>query len=312
MRRIFAGLDDNADTLTAEELEPLNVMMVDVEDALPKVQPSATREGFATVPDVTWADVGALHSVRDELQLSILQPIQQPERFEVLGLTMPVGVLLHGPPGCGKTLLAKAIANESGANFISVKGPELLSQYVGESERAVRRVFARAAASAPCVIFFDEMDALAPRRGEGHESSAVSQRVVNQLLTEMDGLNSRRSVYVIAATNRPDIIDPALLRPGRLDKTLFVPLPSSDERGAILTALTKRTPLGADVDLNAIASSPGCDGFSGADLGSLVREASVAALRADESIVSTRHFEVAITKVSPSVDPSDYAHGFKA
>jgi len=199
--------------LSSEQLEPLSVTMTDFLEAVQRVQPSSKREGFATVPDVTWKDIGALESIREELTLSVLEPISNPERFQELGLPLPAGVLLYGPPGCGKTLLAKAIANESGANFISVKGPELLDKYVGESERAVRQVFERARASSPCIIFFDELDSLCPKRGSDSGGGGVSERVVNQLLTEMDGLESRRSVFVIAATNRPELIDPAMMRP---------------------------------------------------------------------------------------------------
>ncbi len=209
--------------LTSEQLLPLYVTMSDFLLAISHVQPSSKREGFATVPDVSWGDIGALANIREELTLSVLEPISHPERFEALGLPLPAGVLLYGPPGCGKTLLAKAIAKESGANFISVKGPELLDKYVGESERAVRVVFERARTSSPCIIFFDELDSLCPKRGSdgGSGGGGVSERVVNQLLTEMDGLDSRRSVFVIAATNRPELIDPAMLRPGRLDKLLY-------------------------------------------------------------------------------------------
>jgi ribosome biogenesis ATPase len=200
--------------LTPEQMEPLYVTMSDFLSAIPLVQPSGKREGFATVPDVSWDDIGALQSVRDELTLSILEPIRNPETFHALGLSLPAGVMLYGPPGCGKTLLAKAIAHESGANFISVKGPELLDKYVGESERAVRVVFERARSSSPCIVFFDELDSLCPRRGsDGGGGGGVSERVVNQLLTEMDGLDGRRSVFVIAATNRPELIDPAMMRP---------------------------------------------------------------------------------------------------
>ena len=172
--------------------------------------------------------------------MAIVQPILTPERFEALGLKPSCGVLLHGPPGCGKTLLAKAIANESGASFISVKGPELLNKFVGESERAVRALFARGRASAPCVVFFDELDALVPRRG-GDSSSQASERVVNQMLTEMDGLDEKKQVFVVAATNRPDIIDPAILRPGRLDKLLYCPLPTAEVRAVSYTHLTLPT-----------------------------------------------------------------------
>ncbi|MBN3297067.1 NVL protein, partial [Amia calva] len=234
--RILALL--KSDSMPSEEqLQQLTISMEDFRSSLSSVQPSAKREGFATVPDVTWDDIGALQDIRKKLSMAILAPVRYPEQFRALGLSAPAGVLLAGPPGCGKTLLAKAVANESGLNFISVKGPELLNMYVGESERAVRQVFQRGRNSAPCVIFFDEIDALCPRRSE-HESGA-SARVVNQLLTEMDGLEARRQVFIMAATNRPDIIDPAVLRPGRLDKTLYVGLPPAPDRYAILHTITK-------------------------------------------------------------------------
>ncbi|KAM3930049.1 nuclear valosin-containing protein-like isoform 2-T2 [Leptodactylus fuscus] len=300
-----------------EQLQGLCIEMNDFLSALPSVQPSAKREGFATVPDVTWADIGALDEIREELTMAILAPVRNPEQFKALGLLAPAGVLLAGPPGCGKTLLAKAVANESGLNFISVKGPELLNMYVGESERAVRQVFQRASNSSPCVIFFDEIDALCPRRSS-HESGA-SVRVVNQLLTEMDGLESRRQVFIMAATNRPDIIDPAILRPGRLDKTLYVGLPPPNDRLAILRTITKngsRPPLGPDVDLEVIAYDEKCDCFTGADLSALVREASINALRSEvlqadpatirgEILVYKKHFDAAFKKVKPSVSKMD-------
>ncbi|XP_048968447.1 nuclear valosin-containing protein-like isoform X4 [Canis lupus dingo] len=226
------------DPLSEEQLQGLCIEWNDFTVALSSVQPSAKREGFVTVPSVTWADIGALEDIREELTMAILAPVRSPEQFRALGLMTPAGVLLAGPPGCGKTLLAKAVANESGLNFISVKGPELLNMYVGESERAVRQVFQRARSSAPCVIFFDEVDALCPRRSDRETGASV--RVVNQLLTEMDGLEARQQVFIMAATNRPDIIDPAILRPGRLDKTLFVGLPPPADRLAILKTITKR------------------------------------------------------------------------
>ncbi|KAL4160770.1 hypothetical protein PRNP1_001332 [Phytophthora ramorum] len=305
---------------TEAQLAPLSITMADFEAAIPKVQPSSKREGFATIPDVTWDDIGALTEVRDELSLAILQPIAHPERFAALGLSMPAGVLLYGPPGCGKTLLAKAIAHESGANFISIKGPELLDKYVGESERSVRQVFQRARASSPCVVFFDELDALAPRRsgGAGGDSggNGVSERVVNQLLTEMDGLDGRRNVFVIAATNRPDIIDPAMLRPGRLDKLLYVPLPRASERHQILKTISAKCAMAPSVQLASIAADPRCEGFSGADLSALVREAGITALRETDFSkleagatvtlgIEHHHFISAFDRVFPSVSRAD-------
>jgi len=185
--------------------------------------------------------------------MSIVEPILNPQRFKDIGLTAPAGVLLYGPPGCGKTLVARAVSNESKANFISIKGPELLNKYVGESEKAVRQLFKRATQSAPCVIFFDELDSLCPKRGSDNNTS--SERVVNQLLTEMDGLEERVGVFVIAATNRPDIIDPAMLRPGRLDKLLYVPLPNSDDRLSILKTCCRKVPMAPGIDLEKIANS---------------------------------------------------------
>lgn len=272
-------LQNHPNPLEPNQLDGLAISPADFIAALKTVQPSAKREGFATMPDVSWADIGALGNVRDELHMAVVQPIRHPELFSVVGIEAPSGVLLWGPPGCGKTLLAKAVANESRCNFISVKGPELLNKYVGESERAVRQVFARARASAPCVIFFDELDALVPRRDDSMSES--SARVVNTLLTELDGLDTRKAVYVIGATNRPDMIDPAMVRPGRLDKLLYVDLPTASERLEVLRAHTKRTPI-AEGDYNSIAAivtSSDCDGFSGADIAALVREAASLALR---------------------------------
>jgi len=226
-------------------------------------------------------------------------------------------LLLSGPPGCGKTLVAKAVARESGANFISVKGPELLNKFVGESERAVRTLFLRAAASSPCVIFFDELDALCPKRGG--EGGVNSERVVNQLLTEMDGLNSRKGVFIIAATNRPDMIDPAMLRPGRLDKLLYVRLPKQAERQSILATIARKMPLAPDIDLAAAAADARTEGYSGADLASLMREAAMCALKeslakdranggqapGDQLVVRKKHLEAALGVILPSVSAKD-------
>ncbi|KAI1817131.1 putative AAA family ATPase/60S ribosome export protein Rix7 [Poronia punctata] len=247
--------------------------------AVTQVQPSSKREGFSTIPDTTWGHIGALDDVREELMLSIVEPIHHPEKFKALGIDGPSGVLLWGPPGCGKTLLAKAVANESKANFISVKGPELLNKYVGESERSVRQVFSRARASAPCIVFFDELDALVPRRdANGTDSSA---RVVNMLLTELDGMSSRSGIYVIGATNRPDMIDPAILRPGRLGTNIFVDLPSADGRVEILkTRMRRMMPAYTEYHvLEAVARDSRCDGFSGADIENLHAAAAKSAMR---------------------------------
>lgn len=299
------------------------IAMVDFESGLRQIQPSALREGFATRPNISWANVGALEAVREEMMMAIVEPIRSPEMFKSLGLDAASGVLLYGPPGCGKTLLARAVASESGANFISVKGPELLSKYVGDSELAVRKVFSRARYSAPCIIFFDELDALAPRRGgnSAGDSSGASERVVNMLLTEMDGFSERKQVFLIAATNRPDMIDPAMLRPGRLDKLVFVPLPDQAGRTSILRTLLRGVRLDPDVDAKSICSDSRCDGFSGADLKALIRVAGEYALkerlrakteqgtsqgRGDAGLrIGRQHFELALNAVAPSVSTRD-------
>ncbi|XP_017794673.1 PREDICTED: nuclear valosin-containing protein-like [Habropoda laboriosa] len=306
----------NDPPLPSERLSNLCIEHSDFETALRIIQPSAKREGFATVPDVTWDDIGSLRDIREELQMAILAPVRHSEHFTALGLTASTGVLLCGPPGCGKTLLAKAIANEAGINFISVKGPELLNMYVGESEKAVRQCFIRARNSAPCVIFFDELDALCPRRSEG-DNSATS-RVVNQMLTEMDGVEGRQGVFLMAASNRPDIIDPAVLRPGRLDKILYVDLPTTADRADILRALTKnatKPKLAADVNLEEIGYNSKCDGYSGADLAALIREAGIEALRelmdmhySGQPEISMRHILIAFDKIRPSVQEKDIKH----
>ncbi|GAA5973739.1 hypothetical protein JCM11641_005110 [Rhodosporidiobolus odoratus] len=311
LRRHPAALPDSL-------LSTIALTNTDFTRALSIVQPSSQREGFTTVPNVTWSDLGALTDVRKKMNENIIWAIQSPGLFESLGVKASCGALLWGPPGCGKTLLAKAVANASKANFISVKGPELLNKYVGESERAVRQLFARARASSPCIIFFDEIDALAPKREDNLSES--SARVVNTLLTELDGLEARKQVFVIGATNRPDRIDPAMNRPGRLDKLLYVALPTPAERVEILKAVTRNTPLAEDVDLNRLAGEEFTRHFSGADLSSLVREASVATVRelfatygpagppkiqGQDGVVARvemRHFVSAARQTHPSVD----------
>lgn len=294
LRRLIAHAKENP---MGEETETVLVSNADFFTALPKIQPSSKREGFATIPDTTWADIGALGGVRDELATAIVEPIKNPDIYAQVGITAPTGVLLWGPPGCGKTLLAKAVANESRANFISVKGPELLNKFVGESERAVRQVFVRARSSIPCVIFFDELDALVPRRDD--TLSEASARVVNTLLTELDGLgSSRQGIYVIAATNRPDIIDPAMLRPGRLETLLFVNLPSPLERVEILQTLIRNIPIEFNDDLRRLAEE--CEGYSGADLGSLLRRAGYMAIKRRDTI-KLEDFIAAKAFIRPSV-----------
>lgn len=324
---------DHTNPLADTELDCFCIEREDFLDSLKSVQPSAKREGFITVPDVTWNDIGSLGDIREELKLAILAPVKFPQRLKLLGLNAPSGVLLCGPPGCGKTLLAKAVANEAGINFISVKGPELLNMYVGESERAVRQCFQRARNSAPCVIFFDEFDSLCPKRSDNAEGGA-GMRVVNQLLTEMDGIEDRKGVFLMAATNRPDIVDPAVLRPGRLDKILYVGLPAEPDRADILRALTKnrsQPPLAEDVDLGLIARLT--EGYTGADLAGLVRQASLQTLKdsidacssrdegsspsggdatemdtEEQLVVELRHFQEAIRNIKPSVNEEDKKH----
>uniref|UniRef100_H2Z3R7 AAA+ ATPase domain-containing protein n=1 Tax=Ciona savignyi TaxID=51511 RepID=H2Z3R7_CIOSA len=320
--KVYECLSD-AQPLPQQQLDGLFIETGDFEVALNNVQPSAKREGFATVPDITWDDVGALQNMREELSIAILGPVRNPVAFASLGLSRATGVMLVGPPGCGKTMLAKAIANESGINFISVKGPELLNMYVGESERAVRQCFERARNSSPCVIFFDEIDSLCPRRSS--MESGASARVVNQMLTELDGLESRKQVFVVAATNRPDIIDPAILRPGRLDKVLYVGIPTADDRVQILNTITKngsKPSISDDVNLSDLAKDDRCSAFTGADLSALVREAALDAIRQsishewsvvlpqndrnDANIkVTSRNFDAAFNKVKSSISEQD-------
>ncbi|KAK8483663.1 hypothetical protein V6N11_061646 [Hibiscus sabdariffa] len=291
-----------------EEIVKLTITMADFEEAVKMVQPSSRREGFSTIPNVKWEDVGGLDFLRKEFDRYIVRRIKFPEEYAEFGVDLETGFLLYGPPGCGKTLIAKAVANEAGANFIHIKGPELLNKYVGESELAVRTLFSRARTCSPCILFFDEVDALTTKRGK--EGGWVVERLLNQLLIELDGADQRRGVYVIGATNRPEVMDRAVLRPGRFGKLLYVPLPSPDERGLILKALARKKPIDADVDLSAIGRMEACENLSGADLSALMNEAAMAAL--EEKLTSTGisetswtikalHFERALSKISPSV-----------
>ena len=291
------------ETPPTDETLTLSITNADFSTALPQIQPSALREGFATIPDTTFADIGALRPVRDELQTWIVDPIKHPEKYAAVGITRPSGVLLWGPPGCGKTLLAKAVANESKANFISVKGPELLNKYVGESERAVRQVFTRARSSVPCVILFDELDALVPKRdGSVAEASA---RVVNTLLAELDGMGHRQGIYIIAATNRPEMIDDAILRSGRLETLIYVGLPQKVERVEILATLMRnlnRTSLSEEM----VEVARKCERYSGADLEKLLRQAGIFALQRDDNRIIVEDLENAKKKVKPTVKADKY------
>ena len=283
-----------------EVLEALKVTREDFEYALRVVQPSAMREVLIEVPKVKWSNVGDLEEVKEALREAVEWPLKYRESFRRLGIEPPRGVLLYGPPGCGKTHVVKALANEAGVNFISIKAGELLSKWFGESEQRIREIFRKARQVAPSIIFFDEIDAIAPRRGLWGDSHAT-ERVVSQLLTEMSGLEELKDVVVIAATNRPDILDPALLRPGRFDKLIYVPAPNKEGRLEILKVHTKNMPVGKDVNLEEIAKRT--QGYSGADLEAVCREAALFALREDINAkeVKMKHFEKALEKIKPSL-----------
>ncbi|MCY0868883.1 MAG: CDC48 family AAA ATPase [Desulfurococcus sp.] len=286
-----------------ELLSNLKVTREDFLSAYRSIVPSGLREIHVEVPDVKWSDIGGLEDVKRTLRESVELPLKHPEVYERFGIKPPKGVLLYGPPGCGKTLLAKAVATEGGANFIAVKGPEIMSKWVGESEKAIREIFRKARLYAPAVVFFDEIDAIASLRGF-EADSGVSERVVTQLITEMDGIQRMENVVVLAATNRPDLLDPALLRPGRFDKLVYVPPPDYNARLEILKVHTRSVPLDVDVDLAKIAKIT--EGYSGADIEALVREAVMAALRESLFIekVSERHFMTALEVVKPSINDS--------
>jgi len=322
IRRIIPEiLKYESGSLPPEILEKLVVTEEDFMEALKVVPPSAMREVLIEIPKVKWEDVGGLENVKQELKESVEWPIKYRNIFRNLGIEPPKGVLLYGPPGTGKTLLAKAVATESGANFIAIKGPEVLSKWFGESEKIIREIFRKAKQVSPCIIFIDEIDSIAPRRGS-HIDSGALDRVVNQLLTELDGITARGDVVVIAATNRPDILDPALLRPGRFDRIIYVPPPDEKARLEILKIHTKNVPLAEDVNLEELARKT--EGYSGADLAALVKEAAMLALReiyeklkseskSEQEImkemekmkieVRSKHFELALLKVRPSISP---------
>jgi len=305
LRRVLPEIKWREETeLPREVMEKLIVKKEDFEDALKVVEPSAMREVLVEIPKIKWEDIGDLENVKQNLREMIEWPLKSPESFERMGIAPPKGILLYGPPGCGKTLVAKAVANESGANFISVKGPQIFSKWVGESEKAIRDVFRRARQVTPCIIFFDEIDSLAPKRGL-YTGSGVTESVVSQLLSELSGIEELKGVVVITATNRPDIIDSALLRPGRFDKIIVVPQPDRETRRMILEVHTKNMPLGKDVDINKIADIT--DGYSGADLQAICREAAMIALREDinSKVIGKRHFDSASKIIKPSLTRTD-------
>jgi transitional endoplasmic reticulum ATPase len=314
LRRLLPILNLEEEKIPPETLDKLIVNHEDFQKALIEVTPSGMREVFIENPDVKWDEVGGLEDVKRELQEAVEWPMKYPALYDKLGHNMPRGILLHGPSGTGKTLLAKAVATQSEANFVSVRGPELLSKWVGESERGIREIFKRARQSAPCVVFFDEIDSIAPIRGAGGET-AVTERVVSQLLTELDGMENMHGVVVLAATNRADMIDPALLRPGRFDKIIQVPNPDKDSRKRILEINAEKIPIGDDVDMEKIAEST--DGMSGADTSSIANTAVSLVIHefldkhpdvkdveksSIEAKVTMKHFEEAVKKVREQKD----------
>ncbi|MEM3352683.1 MAG: CDC48 family AAA ATPase [Saccharolobus sp.] len=329
LRRYLPKIDLNQDKIPPEILESMEVKAEDFTNAFKEIVPSGLREIYIEVPEVRWSDIGGLEDIKEELKEVIEYPLKYPELYQNSGIEPPKGILLFGPPGTGKTMLAKAVATESGANFIAVRGPEVLSKWVGESEKAVREIFRKARMYAPSVIFIDEIDAIAPIRGASYDSG-VTERIVNQLLAEMDGIENLENVAVVAATNRPDILDPALLRPGRFEKLIYVPPPDKKARIEILKVHTKNIVIAEDVSLEDIAERT--EGYTGADLAALVREAAMRAIRESMRIcinkvdeickpndleckdkvmkecmkttgvkVSLRHFEEAMKKIKPSV-----------
>jgi len=313
LRRYLPSINLEEERVPGEMLEKMQVNLDDFKTAYREITPTAMREVYIEVPSVNWADVGGLTDVKQELQEAVEWPIKKPEAFTRVGIRPPKGILLFGPPGCGKTMLARAVATESEANFISIKGPELFSKWVGESEKGIREVFKKGRSAAPSIVFFDELDSVAPRRGSDLGDSGASERVISQLLTEMDGIESLVNVVVIGASNRPDIIDPAILRPGRFDRLIYVPAPDHATRRQILKIHTRNMPLTPDVDLDRITSQTA--GYSGADIEAVCREAGLISLRRDieTKSVTLEDFRDAMERVKPSVtsDMENWYKGFR-
>jgi len=303
LRRYLPQINLEEERVPPSVLEKMEVNMEDFMNAYKEITPTAMREVYIEVPTIHWSDIGGLEDVKQELKEAVEWPMKNPEMFQRLGIKPPKGILLYGPPGCGKTLLARAVATESEANFITIKGPEVFSKWVGESEKAIREVFRKARMAAPAVIFFDEIDSLAPRRGLGFGDSGVSERVISQLLTEIDGIVTLEDIVVVAATNRPDMVDPAVLRPGRSDRLIYVPEPDEKSRLQILKIYTKSMPLNKDVGLSLLTEMT--KNYSGADIEALCREAAMYALRKDVNTkeVSIKDFQEATKRLGPSITP---------
>ncbi|MGI9010345.1 MAG: CDC48 family AAA ATPase [Nitrososphaeraceae archaeon] len=312
LRRILPNIDLSSESIPSDTLRKIIVTMNDFMDVIKEMEPSAMREVFVEIPDIRWEDIGGLASIKQEMQEAVEWPLKYQGIFTFADAMPPKGILLYGPPGTGKTLMAKAAANESEANFISIKGPELLSKWVGESEKGVREIFRKARQAAPCIIFFDEIDAIAPKRGGDFGDSHVTERLISQLLTELDGLEILTNVVVIGATNRPDIVDAALLRPGRFDRLLYVPPPDRDSRVQIIKIHIKKKPLDDVVDIEKLADQT--EGYTGADIASLSSAAVMLALREhvskykdpkeaedhkEELKIHMKHFEDAMKKIRP-------------
>ncbi|MCX6774596.1 MAG: AAA family ATPase, partial [DPANN group archaeon] len=307
LRRVLPQFQDKlkeSERIPKEILEKLLVLKNDFKDALKMVRPSAMREVLIETPKVKWADIGGLETVKQETKEAIEWPLKSPEVFKRMGIRPPKGILFYGPPGCGKTLVAKAVASECQANFICIKGPEVISKWVGESEKAIREVFKKARQVAPCIVFFDEIDSIASKRG-GASDNKLTERVVDQLLTEMDGLEEMSDVLILAATNRPELLDAALLRPGRFDRFLLIPPPDEKTRHEILKIHTKSMPIDKTVNLAELAKKT--EGYSGADIEAICRESAMLALREDlkAKVVTKEHFDKALEKTRPSLTKRD-------